>query len=657
MNTSRSRLLIGSLSLTWVIIITCSYYVTHKPFDVEFALRFGEIVLSISSGLVFVSASSGIGSWFVPIEHNKPATRAFMQLAFGAGILGLLMLSLGSTLGIIIWLEWGILLIIILYRWKHILAWWSCWRNIPELWIDSGALGQIIGIGLALGAFLTLGTALSPPMKFDALVYHLPFAKVYADTGRISFQPNFFWGMPQLGEMLFTWVISIAGIQSASVLGWLLSWFSVLGLLSFASEFLGETPAWVTAVALVSGYSLLSSMPAAYVDWLAIFWGIATLIALQGWVDRQENHMLSLAGCFTGFTLGTKYSSGVLLVACVVIIVLGRKKWSILPALFRYVLFSLITFSPWLIKNVVATGNPVYPFLFPSGVVDPIRLNLYQIEPDRAWQDIFLLPFRATFVGLEGGAGYSASIGPLMLALAPLAFFLHNKTQKPTFKEQVFGTVIWAGLAVWIIAAQISGFLLQTRLYFAIFPSFAIASGFGFREVSSFRIGAIRLSRVVSAMVLLVMLLSLIQAGLQTIQSGSYRFVAGFSNQDEFLKTNLGWYAVAMEKILSLPKDSKVLMLWEPRSLYCLPNCVPDEVIDRWKHDLSVWKTGEAVLAQWRSSGYTHVLLYREGVEFVRKNDRRYTPAEWQALDELLASLPQPALDFGTAYSLYPLMP
>jgi hypothetical protein len=158
-------------------------------------------------------------------------------------------------------------------------------------------------------------------------------------------------------------------------------------------------------------------------------------------------------------------------------------------------------------------------------------------------------------------------------------------------------------------------------------------------------------------MVLLVMLLSLIQAGLQTIQSGSYRFVAGFSNQDEFLKTNLGWYAVAMEKILSLPKDSKVLMLWEPRSLYCLPNCVPDEVIDRWKHDLSVWKTGEAVLAQWRSSGYTHVLLYREGVEFVRKNDRRYTPAEWQALDELLASLPQPALDFGTAYSLYPLMP
>ncbi len=30
-------------------------------------------------------------------------------------------------------------------------------------------------------------------------------------------------------------------------------------------------------------------------------------------------------------------------------------------------------------------------------------------------------------------------------------------------------------------------------------------------------------------------------------------------------------------------------MLWEPRSLYCLPVCSPDEILDRWRGDLRTW--------------------------------------------------------------------
>jgi hypothetical protein len=97
-------------------------------------------------------------------------------------------------------------------------------------------------------------------------------------------------------------------------------------------------------------------------------------------------------------------------------------------------------------------------------------------------------------------------------------------------------------------------------------------------------------------------------------------------------------------------------MLWEPRSLYCLPKCIPDEIIDRWKHDLLIYQEPDAVLESWRSLGYSHLLYYQLGSDFVRRDDQRYSAGDWEALDRLRAYLPPPQ-DFGGAYLLYRLEP
>jgi hypothetical protein len=132
--------------------------------------------------------------------------------------------------------------------------------------------------------------------------------------------------------------------------------------------------------------------------------------------------------------------------------------------------------------------------------------------------------------------------------------------------------------------------------------------------------------------------------------------MAGKLNQDEFLEQNLGWYARSMKAINDLPDNALVLMLWEPRSLYCLPKCVADEVIDRWKHDRTMGKEANIILEQWRSRGYSHLLYYRLGAEYIRNEDKRYSPDDWETLDSLLSTLPPP-VDFGGAYSLYRLNP
>ena len=653
MKTPSSTLAKAFLGLVWVAVVTIGYFVTHKPIDLGFVLRLGEITISIVSAFVIVLAAAGVGSKLLNREELNTPSEAFIQLALGMGILAIAMLAWGATIGVYSWINWIVLILIsILFR-KDIRRWWYSWKVLKSYSQETGLFEKLLGISLALAALLTLSVALSPPVKYDALVYHLVFPKTYIDTGKISFQPNFFWGMPQLGEMLYTWAVSLSGLKSAAALGWLMSWMAVLGLFSFAAEMHGERPAWVTVVALLSGYSLLASTPAAYVDWMALFFGLAVLVTLQKWNNTSSSHYLILAGCFTGFAMGCKYSAGVLLIAGFAIILL-KKRFQGLPYLFQYTVIAFVSFSPWMVKNLLATGNPLYPFFLPAGVVDLMRLEFYRIPPERSWLDAIMLPFRATFLGLEGGPGYSASIGPLLLALSPLA--LLKKDQQVRLSEQAYWIMALTGVLVWIVAAQISGFLIQTRLYYGIFPGIAVTAGLGYKQISALRVGSVRTGNVVGALIILVMTLTLIQVGVQTVQSGAGNYLTGKYDQEEFLEQNLGWYARSVEAINALPDNASVLMLWEPRSLYCLPRCVPDEVIDRWKHDRAMGNEVEIILERWRSMGYSHLLYYRLGAEYVRNEDKRYSPEDWETLDALLSTL-HPPVDFGGAYYLYRLNP
>lgn len=97
-------------------------------------------------------------------------------------------------------------------------------------------------------------------------------------------------------------------------------------------------------------------------------------------------------------------------------------------------------------------------------------------------------------------------------------------------------------------------------------------------------------------------------------------------------------------------------MLWEPRSYYCLPRCVPDEILDQWRHARQTIGEPQEILNSWRAKGYTHLLYNRFGADFVRADDKRYRDTDWLALDELLSQLQEP-VDFGGAYELYSLEP
>jgi hypothetical protein len=286
------------------------------------------------------------------------------------------------------------------------------------------------------------------------------------------------------------------------------------------------------------------------------------------------------------------------------------------------------------------------------------RLEFYQGGQAWAnWTDLLFLPFRATYFGRDHSAGYGASIGPLLLGLGLLSLFvLHRNDEWIRPGLRTAALIALPGLLIWAILGRFTVYLLQIRLYYVLFPAFAVLAGGGFAVLAQKNLPQVRLGRVAGGLIAFVLGLSAFQSGELLIQKNTLQYLAGLIDAQTYLEHNLGWYARAMQSIQALPDDSSVLLLFEPRSLYCLPKCRPDEILDRWLVDLKRRDYSQSVIADWLQQGYTHVLYYRSGADFLFSEDHRYRELDVPATDSLLAELPQVA-DFGGAYILYELMP
>lgn len=254
---------------------------------------------------------------------------------------------------------------------------------------------------------------------------------------------------------------------------------------------------------------------------------------------------------------------------------------------------------------------------------------------------------------MEGAPGFSASIGPLLIGLVPGVLLV----RKVSF-EFVRGLALFVlvGWLTWAGATIYNAYLGQSRLYFAIFPAWALLAAAGFEGLARVTISQIRLERLVGVLVLLSFLFSSITYLQEALHRRPLGVVLGFEDEGSYLTRNLGAYYPAMEAVQNLPQDSHILNLWEPRGLYCRPTCLADTWIDRWYLDRQRIGNSDKILESWQDEGFTHILLYKAGMSFIRESDSRYLEEDWDVLEELFADL-NLVEAFGEGYELYRLNP
>ncbi len=654
---------LGLLALLWLVVVLVFYFAAHKPITAQSAASIARSAAQLAAALGLISLGGGLGTLLLPETGTSPLVQFALRGALGVGLLSITVLLVSSIVGTSTVLSWvGLILPLVLLH-RAVQRWWRGLSGLCDLWKAGGRFGKIIALLLSFIFAAVLLLALAPPLKFDALVYHLALPKTYLSVGSVGYVPgNIFWGMPQVGEMLYLWAMSLAGEPAAACVSWGVGAMAVLGLLGYARRQVGVAAAWVSAAALLAGYTLAAELSWAYVDWFTILYGLAFLVLLHRWKDIGRPSQILLAGLFGGFALGSKYSAGALLAAGAVLIAYYSLKMSTPRlALRNLAVFGLAAgaaSAPWLLKNILATGNPFYPLLYPSGAMDAFRLEQYQGFPIWGdWREVLLLPWQATIAGHEGAPGYAASIGPLILGLAPICILGWLLKLDPRLHRLVPAAALAGlGLVIWAVAGRLSGYLLQTRLYLTFFPALGLLSGGGYRVLARINYSGVRFGRLAGSLIVLVLGLNALNIGLDVLSKGAAQTVVGIKSIQQYLDDNLGWHAPAMRSLLDLPGEGRVLMLWEPRSLYCAPRCQPDEVLDRWRSDFNEYHQSETILSVWRQEGFTHLLVHHTGEEFIRHEDDRYSPAEWQTLDELLDVL-TPAAKYGEAYTLYRLNP
>ncbi len=425
-------------------------------------------------------------------------------------------------------------------------------------------------------------------------------------------------------------------------------------------EKINLTAGWISVACLLGGRSLAASLSWGYTEWLVMLYGVGVFVTLHTWRNAKKEKYLILAGVFAGFALGTKYTAGQLILIGLVLITwegFHYKDRRLLVNLLLFGSIAVLISLPWWVKNWQATSNPFYPLLFPSGAMTQARLDYYTGGIWGNWLDILILPWQVTVWGVEGRAGFSWSIGPLLLGFGTLSWIgwhTRGAEQKRLISTSVITTL--TGFVIWALVSRWNGLLIQTRLYAAFFPAWAILGGIGFDALTKLRAAGVRFGRIATIVVLLVIIFNLIEIGGEVSQKAPFMVLGGGMPPASYRARTLGGYEGAMSALETLPSNSRVLMLWETRSLACLPICDPDEIIDRWYDDSLKYTDVEQILSAWRKQKYTHLLLNIKGAEFVRKNDSRINRESWMKLDSILESLPAPEM-VSPGYKLYELDP
>ena len=309
------------------------------------------------------------------------------------------------------------------------------WRSFGES-LKSATMGEkCLGFLVLLVGVMTCLQSLTPETSQDALVYHLAAPALYVADGGLHFIPgNFYASFPQNVEMLYTLALLFDDASLAAFYHWWLGVGAALGVAVVARRISGAGSGLAAAAIFVTVPSVALVSTWAYVELGVICFQMLAVFAYLAW--RREGHWtwIVLAGVFAGLDVGCKYTGGaigLILLALILLVGGGRTRdWRerlIAGTLFGTTVFLVVL--PWLVKNVVMTGNPMYPFLF--GIFggtgwDAERAAAFGLFL-KGWGgssdlgSLLTLPFDLTFAArFSSIENFDGMIGPIFLLGSPL---------------------------------------------------------------------------------------------------------------------------------------------------------------------------------------------------------------------------------------------
>jgi hypothetical protein len=680
------------LAFAWISAVLIAYYLVHLPLFASFfptllvpthqtaldwqtPLRLAGHVadLAIALWMLLLGVALGLRFWrWFRLPLIEDSMRVALAAGLGLGALGLATFALGIPGWLSSWTVWGGLGLLSVLCARD--GWWLLsWlgtqaRRIGQAIRSGSWLDRVLWGYILLTVLLMALAALLPPTAWDALMYHLAAPAVDQARGRVLPDPTNPPGyQPELVEMLYLDVLLMRGDGSAALLHVGFGLLSILALVAAArlisDQIRGAALALRAAALFLSIPSLVLVLGWPYIDGALVFYELAALCVLLCWwnAGQKQHRWLMLIGVLLGLGLDTKYTAifawGAL--ACLVLWQGWRREGA--QQAVRQVVFLIlgacIIGSPWLVRNLLMTGDPLFPYhlghLFPAGPLwDDGRTQRVLVGPGwgvaQSWR-LLTLPLEVTLYGQQSSVEFDATLGPLLLLLLPLGLLagsftfgkhlrgpriavnqsplVGNKdTQRPEAlhcsEQQVVG-VFLAFAAVqmlcWDVELLSIQYAQQSRIFFPLFAALTLPAASAWIRLRLDSLHLPGLYRLASLAVVLTLALTSLGQMADVLGNGNAPYLFGLQSRQAYLADHLDPYYAAMNAVNALPDSAHVLFLWEPRMYYAAPAHViqPDSYLDIFNYYGRHCPAPLQLAQCFRGAGFTHILFYAQGLQLV----------------------------------------
>lgn len=542
-----------------------------------------------------------LGSVVKPwLKESDPLMEGIYYTAFGLGILAHLIILMGTFHALKPVPILALLLILFAVRSPWISKWIQWIKTLASyFWEDRGLAARLCqGIFLVTWAVTAAGSFL-PEIGNDALCYQLNLPKLFvaqASVHPLSFDLNSY--APILMNYLYTLGLLFHSVSIAKFFHWWTGFLLNFALMRIVHQ---KTQQKMTAVVLALLFwltpTVINQMTTTAVDVASAFFMFLAFVLFQkGREDlgfRWQQYLL--CGTLLGFSIGTKYLSLIGLFAFEFLFTL---RWIQRPQAFRSYHAAAFTGGVlmgcgyWFVRNVILTGNPVYPYY--THVLGPAVLDFGKVYETIGYAktlvNFLILPVLVTIH--PGPVDIGHWMGPLYLGALPVGIYAWFRI--PESRPYFIFSLIY--VVLWFFLAQNIRFLLPMMPIYLV----GVATG-----------AAVLLQRKNAVY-------SVLKGGafffsLLLFPSALYHYryqflpLTGIWSWDSYLRKMERSIPAAEWVNRELPENAKILNAGEVRQFYFGRSMIRLRMLEA-KPEFSALQTSEDLLQDLKSRGITHIL-------------------------------------------------
>ena len=625
----KSKTILSIAFILWMGFVLAAFFIVQKPDAMTIVNGLASLIETVGLAFLFTLAGTSIG--YIIFSRSslqiESTPRLLISTGTGMGILGLAGFGLaviGQAHPILLLIVLIAIPILAIVDQSLFLAGNDFRKLITDLKDSAHAAPVWIPWFAVSAAALTFLLALAPPVEaFDALSYHLTAPTWWLTDGGLRLVNLLQYWFPSLVEGMFVWPLAFGKDSVPQLIHFVFALLTILMAWDWTRTLWGPKAAWWTIAIFLSMPSFTWLAAWAYTDLALAFYSLSALYTLWKWKSTSDLRWLIICGAMTGFTMGIKYTSIILLIALFALILLWNRKKirdSIKPIILLAAICILVAL-PWYLRNWIWTGNPFYPFLFGGTYWDAFRaMQLSGAGTGIGFNlsSILSLPLVST-LGYRDVNYFDGKFGPLFLVLSPIVLWIWWKSRKDEANQrEAFATIMIFSIfsiLFWTYGVIETSHLWQARLLWPELIPLILPMSAGILELEKLDTKRLHLSFIFSALTGLMIFVFLLDFGLQVLSRNPLAAAIGIESRESYSAREQPDYTAAVELVNQTPTNAYIYLIDEPRSYGMNRHVQPDPINDNLPHDFYLYRTNSDLITAWKKLGYTHLLISEKAIE------------------------------------------